>query len=159
MRGSGDYISREAAIANSHEYNLGGSYGNTERAVPVDAINSILAADVPSALWTDKPISGTEFMTHNQGQSGFEIHFRTDDRAKYEAVQDECRRQIDHAKPAADVRPVVKAKIVDMRYTEDDGEWKCSHCGWQFTLCVCGKDVTRKIHYCPNCGADMREES
>lgn len=60
--------------------------------------------------------------------------------------------------PAADVRPVVKAKIVDMRYTEDDGEWKCSHCGRQFTLCVCGKDVTRKIHYCPNCGADMRGE-
>ena len=60
--------------------------------------------------------------------------------------------------PAADVRPVVKAKIVDMRYTEDDGEWKCSRCGWQFTLCVCGKDVTSKIHFCPNCGADMREE-
>lgn len=57
--------------------------------------------------------------------------------------------------PAADVRPVVKAKIVDMRYTEDDGEWKCSHCGWQFTLCVCGKDVTSKIHFCPNCGAAM----
>ena len=61
--------------------------------------------------------------------------------------------------PAADVRPVVKAKIVDMRYTEDDGEWKCSRCGWQFTLCMCGKDVTRKIHFCPNCGADMREEN
>ena len=60
--------------------------------------------------------------------------------------------------PAADVRPVVKAKIADMRYTEDDGEWKCSHCGWQFTLCVCGKDVTSKIHFCPNCGADMRGE-
>lgn len=40
------YIEREAAIANSREYNLGGSYDNTERAVPVDAINSIPAADV-----------------------------------------------------------------------------------------------------------------
>ena len=70
-------------------------------------IAHIPAADVPSALWTDEPISGTEFMTHNQGQSGFEIHFRTDDKAKYEAVQDECRRQIGHAKHASDVRPVV----------------------------------------------------
>lgn len=41
-----DYISRKAAIANSREYNLDGSYDNTERAVPVDAINSIPAADV-----------------------------------------------------------------------------------------------------------------
>ena len=41
-----EYISRDAAIANSREYNLGGSYDNTELAVPVDAINSIPAADV-----------------------------------------------------------------------------------------------------------------
>ena len=41
-----EYIEREAAIANSREYNLGGSYDNTELAVPVDAINSIPAADV-----------------------------------------------------------------------------------------------------------------
>ena len=49
-----DYISREAAIANSREYNLGGSYDNTELAVPVDAINSIQAADVrPVVLCRD----------------------------------------------------------------------------------------------------------
>lgn len=41
-----EYISREEAIANKREYNLGGSYDNTELAVPVDAINSIPAADV-----------------------------------------------------------------------------------------------------------------
>ncbi len=41
-----EYIEREKAIANSREYNLGGSIYNTERAVPVDAINSIPAADV-----------------------------------------------------------------------------------------------------------------
>lgn len=41
-----DYISREEAIANSREYNLDGCYDSTERAVPVDAINSIPAADV-----------------------------------------------------------------------------------------------------------------
>lgn len=61
--------------------------------------------------------------------------------------------------PAADVREMVKAKIIDMRYAEDDGEWKCSRCGWQYTLCVCGKDVTSKIHFCPNCGAEMKGEA
>ena len=41
-----EYIDREAAIANKREYNLGGSYDNTELAVPVDAIRSTPAADV-----------------------------------------------------------------------------------------------------------------
>ena len=49
-----EYIEREAAIANRREYNLGGSYDNTELAVPVDAINSIPAADVrPVVLCRD----------------------------------------------------------------------------------------------------------
>ena len=56
-------------------------------------------AQVPPSLWTDEPIEGSEFMTHNQGGRGFEIHFRTDSAEKYKAVQDECRRQIGHAKP------------------------------------------------------------
>jgi hypothetical protein len=38
-------------------------------------------------------------MTHTQGNRGFEIHFRTDSAEKYMAVQEECRRQIGHAKP------------------------------------------------------------
>lgn len=96
-----------------------------KRVTLLDAVKRIPDADVPSALWTDEPISGTEFMTHNQGQSGFEIHFRTDDKAKYEAVQSECRRQIDHAKPAADVRPVVLCKNCRYRDPEDK---KCD-CG------------------------------
>jgi len=57
--------------------------------------------------------------------------------------------------PAADVVPVRHGIIVDMRKAEDDGEWKCTKCGWQYTVCVCGKDVTQKIHYCPNCGAKL----
>jgi len=65
-----------------------------------DAIEELLAAE-PPLLWTDEPIEGTEFMTHSQGgRKGFEIHFRTDSLEKYKAVQEECRRQIDHAKPA-----------------------------------------------------------
>lgn len=121
------------------------------------ALEAIPTADVPPALWTDEPISGTEFMNHRQGQGGFEIHFRTDDMAKYEAVQDECRRQIDHAKPTAEVRPVVR------------GKWKPSMCGtangpiqdkdeWYgplFLCSECGADMIGASNFCPNCGASM----
>lgn len=63
-----------------------------------DAIEELLAASPPK-LWTDEPIEGTGFMTHTLGGGkGFEIHFRTDSLEKYKAVQEECRRQIDHAK-------------------------------------------------------------
>ena len=49
-----EYIERDAAMANRREYNLGGSYDNTELAVPVDAIKSIPAADVrPVVLCKD----------------------------------------------------------------------------------------------------------
>lgn len=66
--------------------------------IAADAIEELLAAS-PPALWTDEPIEGTGFMTHTQGGGkGFEIHFRTDSLEKYKAVQEECRRQIDHAK-------------------------------------------------------------
>ncbi|MBQ1756083.1 MAG: hypothetical protein IIZ96_05020 [Oscillospiraceae bacterium] len=91
MSGNDDYISREAAIANSREYNLGGSYDNTQRAVPVDAINSI---------------------------------------------------------PAADVRPNVTGKFY-LQYN-GDGCWHCSECNYQ---------ARYPSNFCPNCGADMREES
>jgi len=64
-----------------------------------DTIEELLVASPPT-LWTDEPIEGTEFMTHTQGgRKGFEIHFRTDSREKFMAVQEECRHQIGHAKP------------------------------------------------------------
>lgn len=151
-----EYIEREAvveAIMNQRlYYTFGdpnsnqGAYNMVKRVTLLDAVKRIPDADVPSALWTDEPISGTEFMTHNQGQSGFEIHFRTDDKAKYEAVQDECRRQIDHAKPAADVRPVARGKWID----HQEGRWiyaKCSECGTVHDV---------KSNFCPNCGSYMR---
>ena len=124
-----EYISREAANEACREAvrRCPSSFYNGIEAAR-DAICHLPAADVRPAIWTDEPIIGTWFMTHNQGQSGFEIHFRTDDKAKYEAVQDECRRQIDHAKPAADVRPVVRGMWID----HQEGRWiyaKCSECG------------------------------
>ena len=54
------------------------------------------------------------------------------------------------AYPAADVRPVVRGKWVqgDM---PTYGGYKCSVCG--------ANTVQYKAYFCPNCGADMREES
>lgn len=67
--------------------------------------------------------------------------------------------------PAADVRPVVRGKwIPDYDYAEYDYDgstplpeplkfqdgWQCSLCGWY---------MPSETNFCPNCGADMREES
>ena len=51
--------------------------------------------------------------------------------------------------PSADVRPVVRGKWID----HQEGRWiyaKCSECGTVHDV---------KSNFCPNCGADMREES
>ncbi len=51
--------------------------------------------------------------------------------------------------PAADFQPVVRGKW------ENTGSdvWKCSACGYGIMPWNAG------VNYCPNCGADMREES
>lgn len=57
--------------------------------------------------------------------------------------------------PAADVRPVVQGTWVGIDdFPHDD--WECDHCG-----CVVENtnDPWNYYHFCPNCGADMREES
>lgn len=57
--------------------------------------------------------------------------------------------------PAADVRPVVRGTWVGIDdFPHED--WECDHCG-----CVVGNtdDPWNYYHFCPNCGADMREES
>ena len=59
--------------------------------------------------------------------------------------------------PAADVRPVVRAHWTDRRTIEHDGEWYCSNCGDEVTICMCGKDKTWEYPFCPNCGARMEE--
>ena len=59
--------------------------------------------------------------------------------------------------PAADVVEVRHGRWTDHRTIEHDGEWYCTACGEEVTICSCGKDKTWKYPYCPNCGADMRE--
>ncbi len=50
--------------------------------------------------------------------------------------------------PAADVRPVVR------------GKWRgIGKTGRIFVCPACDKTFPYKTSYCPNCGADMREES
>ena len=64
---------------------------------------------------------------------------------------------------AADVRPVVRGKWIQttqpMGWREEDCA-ECSVCGDDFVLDEWAMDdFTNLMHYCPNCGADMREES
>lgn len=59
--------------------------------------------------------------------------------------------------PAADVRPVVRGKWID----RDDkyygwNMWACSACGEEFVLTEGTPDMN-EYHFCPTCGADMRE--
>lgn len=51
--------------------------------------------------------------------------------------------------PAADVRPVVRGK---WELFCGGLDWQCSNCNWSTRA-----DIPR--NFCPNCGADMREES
>ena len=62
--------------------------------------------------------------------------------------------------PAADVRPVVKAEWYGEADGYADGElvydmWSCPICGKRFEEWEEKPDW----NFCPNCGADMREES
>lgn len=52
--------------------------------------------------------------------------------------------------PAADVRPMVLGEWTRIDYEPHGHDYKCSACGWKNDM---------PTHFCPNCGADMREES
>ena len=53
-----------------------------------------------------------------------------------------------NAIPAADVRPVVRGKWRLIVYEIVGHDYQCSECGWNNDMAS---------HFCPNCGADMRE--
>ena len=65
--------------------------------------------------------------------------------------------------PAADVRPVVRGKWIQTTQPmgwHDEECAECSVCGEDFVLDEWAMDeFTNLMHFCPNCGADMREES
>ena len=63
----------------------------------------------------------------------YALHFK-------DAIQEALRNL-----PAADVRPVVR------------GKWIRN--GWSLRCAECGYDMPFSVrNFCPNCGADMREE-
>ena len=65
--------------------------------------------------------------------------------------------------PAADVRPVVRGKWIQTTQLlgwRDEECAVCSVCGEDFVLDEWAMDeFTNLMNFCPNCGADMREES
>lgn len=66
--------------------------------------------------------------------------------------------------PAADVRPVVRGKWTrEYTYGFEDGKQNykllCPFCNYSYLDNHCGAIVPEHFNYCPNCGADMREES
>lgn len=65
--------------------------------------------------------------------------------------------------PAADVRPVVRGRWECVRPTEDNFSLRLMNCGTQYRCSCCGRRAgykqVRLYHFCPGCGADMREEN
>lgn len=71
--------------------------------------------------------------------------------------------------PAADVWPVVRGKWEDVEVTyvadkttlpfERISSMRCNQCNRYHTEIYYYGNPTEMAHYCPNCGADMREES
>lgn len=56
--------------------------------------------------------------------------------------------------PAADVRPVIRGKWVSANEQSNGGTVYCFSC-----CSECGRKTATNTDFCPNCGADMREET
>ena len=76
----------------------------------------------------------------------------------FEDSIEECAVTLDAIAKSADVRPVVRAHWTDHRTFEHNGEWYCSACGKEITIYM-GPNRDDRYSFCPNCGADLREES
>lgn len=59
--------------------------------------------------------------------------------------------------PAADVRPVVRGRWIKMDMHKGMEQYKCSTCRSECYVPECMGEPM--YAYCPNCGADMREEN
>lgn len=149
---NGDTISRQAAIDAICEHGTDLerrgitvlSVANHKQAT-VDLLENLPSAEAEQ-VWLDAPITSTEFITHSH-PNGYELHFRTDDVKKYEAVQEECRRQMGHGKPSAERL----GRWIDIEHAPN---------GLYYATCsVCGERQTvEAVNYCGNCGAKMEVE-
>lgn len=62
--------------------------------------------------------------------------------------------------PAADVRPVVRGRWIKQNDDPLDGNFYCSACHSGIDIATGSETpIDRKMFFCPNCGADMREET
>ena len=78
---------------------------------------------------------------------------KVDDDGYCWVIRGDAARAIDSI-PAADVRPVERGKWIPKHHDDGDGiEYALFHCS------VCDDMMARPRNFCPNCGADMREES
>ena len=64
--------------------------------------------------------------------------------------------QVRELTPTADVRENVRGEWTTKRTCEHDGELYCSNCGCDAPTEGDYRQV--KTNFCPNCGADMRNE-
>lgn len=58
--------------------------------------------------------------------------------------------------PTVDAVEVVHGRWVQKEFWIGGGTWRCSECGRQIMF-MNGTPTTENMHYCPGCGADMRE--
>lgn len=91
----------------------------------------IKRTDAAEAVW--RILNGMGYSQKHNGRLVEEV----------DAVLDEC--------PAADVRPVVKAEWLPFG--------KRGIYGMMYACSACHAKYDGKTNFCPNCGADMREES
>lgn len=62
--------------------------------------------------------------------------------------------------PAADVRPVVRGRWIKQNDDPLDGNFYCSACHSGIDIATGSETpIDREMFFCPNCGADMREET
>lgn len=60
--------------------------------------------------------------------------------------------------PTADVKPVVRGEWRLLPSIYDDNTWQCTACG-EVQVVLCGNPELNGMHYCPNCGAKMKEKA
>ena len=103
----------------------------------------------------------TYFNTQTGKEIGYNLQFHTEDREKYEFMQEAARRCIDNEiVSTADVAPVIHAHFVPTEYDGyADGNpvwdtWECSACHEEFY----NEGDEPDFCYCPHCGAKMDEE-
>lgn len=76
--------------------------------------------------------------------------------AQYEYTCEEAVEFVSHI-PAADVRPVVRGRWIDLDECSNEGVY-CSNCQKKVYKFSYSNTMKRKSNFCPNCGAKMDKE-